>query len=250
MDTWGAIRYWGISMNEVFLPRGAVVFLWCLSALPGGAWASTLLFDGGAPDGSSGSVLSFQWPDGTGPVIVADDFVLGDNAQVSGVQFWTYERSPGSGNTVDYYLFADSGWGQPAAAPLASGRVDNVLKTPDPQARFEDAPGYSYEFSFDGAVTLSGGSTYWLALGLPEGGERWWRATQDASGDEAYLGTFADGAVGRWFAAGGNQAFALFGQPVVPVPVPGSLSLLALGLLGLGLVRRVLGRIPEDPVSA
>jgi hypothetical protein len=118
--------------------------------------APTTIFDAGAPNLDDGKEMTF-W-------VQADDFILGSDATLTGVNFWTIESGTTWDGTLDYYIFSDNN-GQPASSPLFSGSGTNITRT----ATGNSAYGYlEYAYGFDLATpqALTGGTRYWLGLHL------------------------------------------------------------------------------------
>jgi hypothetical protein len=188
-----------------------------------------LLFDGGAPDGSSGLPLA--------DVILfvpADDFIIGNNPwQLTRVDFWTKEdaRFTWSGE-IQYWFFNDNG-GAPDGLPLdnyvATGFGQSITKT-----MLEATPSvltiYDYKLLLGQQVTLPSDSTYLLGLGLHvhdlvvANTQAYGASTRTGFGSGSYSLAY-DPSVpfSGWLRIGLDLAFQLGGNGV-PIPPPATSS--------------------------
>ena len=198
-----------------------------LLAFGAGAQAG-VVYDNGAPDLLGGNEMT-AW-------IQAEDFTLASTTTLTDVHFWTIEdaASAGFSGSIEYAFYADAGGlPSPGAPAFEAGTGLTRVSTGNVVFGFDE-----YDYSFKVApFTATGGTTYWLALhngpiGNDSRAEVYWETTSansSASGSEEILPRAGDG----WSSPGAEHAFQL-----AAVPEPGTVALLALGLAGLGFVRR------------
>lgn len=193
-----------------------------------------LIFDDSLPGAtdSDGSEVTF--------FVIANDFVLSQTSTLESVKFWTNEgfgaRQGGNpwDGTIEYFLFSDAGGG-PASSAFASGDGQSIARTflgLSSMPSLDQFQLYHYEFSIESPVLLQGGVKYWIGLHLAsdfqERDEIYWSSNfPDGLGDSTRFS--AGGNFDSWSFSQTNSTFQLFGSAV---PSPGTLGLVALGLIG------------------
>lgn len=159
----------------------------------------------------------------------ADDFVLSEDASLTGVHFWTLEEhSSVWDGTLEYYIFDDNN-ASPGAV-IASGDGQSIQKI-STGVHTPGAAEYEYSFDLEGSVDLSSNNTYWLGLHLsadyPAEGTYWscwWSPTVSNLYPGAYES--ASGSMDNWVETNVDRAFYLVG-----IPEPATVLLLGIGLI-------------------
>jgi hypothetical protein len=168
------------------------------------------------------------------------------------VTFWAYLQTGATwvDNKLDYRIALDVG-GVPAALPYTDSNgktaAGTVSARQDPLGAGIDAGPFFIngqadynlnQYSFDlGGIGIDQDVTYWLVLNAEDvtagpivgATDLLWAYSDQASGAQVYVPS-----LNRWFAAGGGAAFDFRTQ----VPLPPTLTLIAVGLLGFRLFNR------------
>lgn len=195
------------------------------------------VFDNGTPSltGDPAALAS----DPEAGQLVADDFTLAADATLRSITFFGAYAGPGPNAQPDnfgIFILNDAG-GQPgtvilgeAVTPSGRGNTGMLIGT---------IPVFRWGANFT-PTALTGGTTYWVAvvgLDVDPTNNFFWATT---SGGNGTPGQFSVDGGSSWSQVGNMDADPdelVFQLSVSPVPEPGSLALLALGL-GAALARR------------
>ena len=185
---------------------------------------AAVIYDNGPPNHVDGIEITVT--------IGADDFTLGGATTLTDVRFWSAQRAPYLGS-ITWSIYADDAANNQPGPLLFRGNQTAVTRTSFGFIGFHGIGHEEFQNDFSiGSVVLVAGK-YWL--GLHNGqltdddfGQFHWEATDNATVTGKYdLTPFDDGA---WNNSDTEQAFVLFGNGV---PEPGTVALLAIGILGL-----------------
>lgn len=215
------------------------IFLSGILALSVSAAQADIIYDNGGPDTASpnGQLINDNQ-------LVADDFVLTTTTILTDGHFWTAEQQGAWDGSLVYAVFEDVG-GQPGGfsqiVTLTLANPSDVTKTYIDTINVGGLTldRYVYDFDFVDPIELATG-TYWFALYLQLGTDPspwiFWSTTTGQEGS-ALHGIAANDPTFNWveLTATPDVAFYLTG---FTVPAPGTLLLLAIGLLaGRGWLR-------------
>ena len=200
------------------------------------AEASTVVFSNDVPAAGSSGNEATQWVQ-TGRFTVA-----GNTALTGGGVYIADQLGPGAlggwDGSLNYWIFSDAA-GQPGAA-LGSGAAAGISTTDTGTAWCCGGNMFLVDFDFASAIDVLAGATYYrgihLANNFIDRDDIYWVRNGSGPGFESAGGTF-----NNWFNNGFSKAFYLRGDPVVPIPLPAALPLLAVGLAllgGIGAARR------------
>lgn len=201
-----------------------------MTMLSGGAFAD-VIFDNGGPDGQDAWFSDPVWADFRN----ADDFVLGSGASViTDIHWWGVY---GSGNTqpalndFTIIIYETAAGANLPGTPFYTNNAGNVTGVDSGMDLINGYDIYYYSIVVD-AIPLSAGTTYWLEIlnDTSNDPSAWAWATSSQEGSHAWWN-------GTWQSHWAEMAFKLTNDDV-PVPEPGTLFLLGLGLMGLAGTRR------------
>lgn len=215
--------------------------------------AATPAYDNGAPDNASpNGTLVNKFSFSPSPIynaFVADDFVLSQGSVLDTATFFTFERLAGGNSPWDgslVYAIFDNGPGVPGSNVLDGG----VFASGVVQKDLGEVAGtggtwkhFSYTFDLGGpASTLNlGAGTYWLGLYAQAGNGAasdpiFWQTTSGGANTAPKL-VYQPNPIAPqyWITSPGLNGKDLAFHLSSPVPIPGTLLLLSLGLAGLSL---------------
>jgi len=222
-------------------------------------WAVSIYSSGDFKDPSPSTDTGHRWAGGfdfSAAEVLAESFALSSSATLNGVNLWTYDSTDGSSGTltqVKYAIYA--GGTQPGGMPVDSGFGTVTSSVVLPGHRIGDfvgSDGHLHEglqtiatsFNLVRPVSLSAGTTYWLAVSALTNpfGVNNWAAWADAN---TTGGTFLARIGDAWSTVAGDRAFVLQGS-LAGAAVPEASA--TLPLLGLGFAALILfGQRIEKP---
>jgi hypothetical protein len=181
---------------------------------------------------------------------VADQFVLGASYSIEAINLWLWETptipTVDDLTSLDWAIVANNG---SASYPFDGSVIASGIDTTPGSYAGTNTEGYSiFDESFNiGSVALTGGATYWLIIDnavSASGNPIYWDQSDGPSTPAFSLGAAAPGSsynitTGTDYGACGgssscSESFQLLDGSV---PEPGTVSLFAVGLFGLGLAR-------------
>jgi hypothetical protein len=161
----------------------------------------------------------------------ADDFILSQDAILTGGHFWTFEDYDAWWDgTLEYFIFEDNG-GIPGITVI-SGSGKSIQK----DVIFEHPIGIRYEYSFELETTVSlvADNLYWFGLHMDSGypgslSVFRWESIMSGFGSTSFESE--SGTLDNWTDTGLHRAFYLEG-------IPEPMTLMFFGLGGLLLIRK------------
>jgi len=176
----------------------------------------------------------------TASFTAVDDFTLGTDAILTGVNFWADTGTVTSVGPLEilpsdpanfaytYTIYDNTGPGGTVVATNTATVVSSILTS---SVSLSGVHVYEVTFDLITPLALSAGSTYWLELqGIADTSGAQTIAWTDFNG--AVIGASSQQSVNGTYTGpiGADRAFELLGTPV---PTPGTIFLLGLGLLGI-----------------
>ncbi len=197
----------------------------------GSCWTSTL-------DSTSSGFQTF------------DNFQLGTSATVNSATwqgfYWNFAGGTNPVSSPPTSSWTISIWSNNGGVPgtqLFSQNVAESAANPNfiTDGSFQNAtvPAYQFTANLSGFVATAG-TTYWFSVVSNQSSlNPLFSWTQGSGGDgSSWQWAITDHALTNSGSVAGDRAFSLTGTPYTPVPLPGTLLQLGLGLATLGLVSR------------
>lgn len=178
----------------------------------------------------------------TASFTAVDDFTLATDAVLTGVNFWADTGTVTNVNPLEilpsdpanfaytYTIYDNTG---PGGTVVATDTATVVSSAPTSSVSLSNVPVYEVTFDLITPLALSAGSTYWLELqGIADTSGKQTIAWTDFNG--AVIGASSQQSINGAYTGpiGADRAFELLGT-TAPVPTPGTIFLLGLGLLGI-----------------
>jgi hypothetical protein len=165
----------------------------------------------------------------------ADNFVLANDYTITGIRFWgsSFEQPSPYVGSIAWRIYDNVG-GVPGSV-LVSG-----ISSPVPiDQGLQPSQRYQYQFDFATSFGLTAG-TYWLGVHNGQydetpNGVLYWRSS-DNNATTRSMRLRSSG----WVEEEDELAFEVYGEPVGTsvVPEPSTYAMFAIGLVGIGVVRR------------
>ena len=178
-----------------------------------------------------------------GSVIVADDFVLLEDATITDVHWYGYYSRPALDPSITALDFQIRFYAETAGLPStllydqivsASVADSGLTVTEGPTHPDTHTGSIIYEFTADpiDPFILSGGETIWLSIAETDastsiGNTQWYWCYSEIGQPGAVKATLGD----NWELSTGNMAFSL--TSTSPIPEPATCLLLLFGMIGL-----------------
>ena len=201
-------------------------------SLPVAANAVPLVVWDQSPDAVGGSITSGYWSNSTSSQNFADIVNFANDIQITGMDIFTGNALGSLGDTGTVRVRS----GSHTATPIEFTETVSVI---DSDGTGSAASLHRIHVDFTNPLELVGGVDYWI--GLSGTSTNWVQA-----GISGGTGPLLNNSVARYmdttfitFATDvQDQAFRLWSDDGTSVPAPGTIALLGLGLVGLGMTRR------------